>query len=140
MHAQARSKPAKSPASLLEFLEVLEGAGISIQSASGSHIEQGGEFAFGLEHADGDMQPYEDAKALLEGKGYKVRIVVDEAGSQLHTATIDNVPGALATVIRDAASRNSGTDRVIKDIAVGSPDPNNPSQLRVQIYSDDPLT
>ena len=138
MHAQARSKPAKSPADLAAFLEVLANAGINVESASGSNIEQGGEFAFGLEHDPGDNGPYENAVSVLEGAGYIVRVVDSETDPALHTDMIDNVPGKLLDAVRAAVDKNAGTGRVIKDIAVGSPDPVT-GLIRVQIYSEDPL-
>ena len=50
MHQQIRTQPTQSPPDLQAFLTVLEEAGINIEAAGGSDIEQGGEFAFAVAH------------------------------------------------------------------------------------------
>ena len=70
MHAQIRTKPARSPANLAELLQVLKDAGINIEAAGGSNIEQGGEFAFAVAHGQEDK-----AIAILEEERYKPRLV-----------------------------------------------------------------
>jgi len=145
MHAQGQSKPAKSPPDLAAFLEVLVGAGINLDSAGGSNIEQGGVFSFGFHHDEPDDDPgaldkYEAARQALENAGYVVRILVDEPGTQLHHEFIDGVQvGALHDVVKNAVGKNVGTGRVIKDITIGTPDPNT-GLIPIQVYSEDPLT
>lgn len=134
MHAQARSKPAKSPADLAAFLQVLANAGINIQSAGGSDLELGGEFAFGLEHDDGDDGPYDTAILALAKAGYSVRLVDSGDDDRLQVYSVPNQPGKLFECVQDATDKN-GTVRAIKDIAIGTPDIDN--QIRVQIYSED---
>ena len=68
MHKQIRVVPAKSPADLKAFLEVLAAARINIVAAGGSDVEQGGEFAFAV--TDGQEA---DAIALLRDAGYQPR-------------------------------------------------------------------
>ena len=137
MHAQGRSKPAKSPADLAAFLQVLADHGISIQSAGGSNVEQGGEFAFGLEHDEGDNGPYQEAIQALESAGYTVRFVEADVDPELQVYSIPNSPGTLLEAVLDARGKNEGTGRVIKDITIGTADVDG--RVRVQIYSEDPL-
>lgn len=123
MHKQIRVVPARSPASLLECLEVLTGANINIVAAGGSNIEQGGEFAFAVAHD-------EECAAInaLADAGYRPTLVMVE------TCTLDNVPGALLACVARVTDLNAAAGRVIKDISIGVPDANG--QIPVQIYSE----
>jgi hypothetical protein len=121
MHMQIRATPAKSPTSLVEFLTVLQG--INIVAAGGSNIEQGGEFAFAVEHGQEC-----DAMALLADAGYRPTLV------KVDTCPLDNVPGALLACVTRVTNQNAAAGRVIKDISIGVPDANG--QIQVQIYSE----
>ena len=135
MHAQGRSKPAKSPADLAAFLEVLAGANVNITAAGGSNLESGGEFAFALEHADGDNGPYDAAVLALVHAGYTVRLIDSEADDRLSVYTVANQPGTLRDCVVDTKNRNAPSNRIIKDIAIGLTDT---GEVRVQIFSEDP--
>jgi hypothetical protein len=143
MHAQGQSAPAKSPANLAAFLEVLAGAGINLDAAGGSNLESGGAFSFAFHHDEADNDPaalakyLEAAEALLRA-GYAVRIVVDGADSPLHHEDMDGTQvGALFDVVANARAKNDGTDRVIKDVTIGRPNPNT-GLIPVQVYSEIP--
>jgi hypothetical protein len=130
MHAQIRSKPTMSPADLAAFLQVLSDAGINIAAAGGSDIESGGEFGFALEHPEGDESAYDEAEQLLRDRGYDPRRV------EVVSCALDNEPGTLLRCIRKAVDANQGTDRRIRDIAVGVPDADG--RIQVQVYSEAP--
>ena len=121
MHMQIRATPAKSPASLVEFLKVLQR--INIVAAGGSNIEQGGEFAFAVEHGEECA-----AMTALADAGYRPTLV------KVETCTLDNVPGALLACVARVTDLNAAEGRVIKDISIGVPDANG--QIPVQIYSE----
>ncbi len=121
MHMQIRATPAKSPTSLVAFLEALQG--INIVAAGGSNIEQGGEFAFAVAHGEECA-----AMTALAEAGYRPTLV------KVETCTLDNVPGALLDCVARVTDLNAAAGRVIKDISIGVPDANG--QIPVQIYSE----
>ena len=121
MHMQIRATPAKSPTSLLAFLEVLES--FNIVAAGGSNIEQGGEFAFAVAHGEECA-----AMTALAEAGYRPTLV------QVESCTVDNVPGALHACVARVTDLNAVAGRVIKDLSIGVPDANG--QIPVQIYSE----
>lgn len=128
MHAQIRSVPALSPANLAAFLEVLSHNKVNIEAVGGGNFEQGGEFAFGLQHDDGDDGPYEIAMAALRTAKYKPRLV------NVKYCALDNTPGQLLRCIAEAVKENQGTGRKIKDVAIGVPDA--AGRIQVQVYSE----
>jgi len=121
MHMQIRATPAKSPTSLVAFLEVLKD--INILAAGGSNVEQGGEFAFAVAHDDECA-----AMTALADAGYRPTLV------KVETCTLDNVPGALLACVARVTDLNAAAGRVIKDISIGVPDAKG--QIPVQIYSE----
>ena len=131
MHKQIRVVPAKSPADLKAFLEVL--AAINIKAAGGSNVEQGGEFAFAVEHGQ-----EADAIGLLTAAGYQPRELDDAAenedGSVLTTCTMSDQPGELLACVTSVTDANQAAGRVIKDISIGMPDATT-GRIPVQIYS-----
>ena len=133
MHKQIRVVPARSPADLKAFLEVLAAAGINITAAGGSNVEQGGEFAFMV--TDGQEA---DAIALLTDAGYQPReldIEVEaEDGSIFTTCWMTDQPGELLRCVREVTDANQAAGRVIKDLSIGVPNANG--EIPVQIYSE----
>jgi hypothetical protein len=122
MHLQIRSRPAKSPADLAEFLAVLERHGINMLAAGGGDLEGRGEFAFAVEH---DTE--EEVKRILEREGYKARIV------RVRECWMEDKAGELLRCIREATLENQETGRKVKDIAIGGP---RDGMIPVQIYSE----
>jgi hypothetical protein len=124
MHQQIRTKPALSPADLQAFLALLAGAGINLESAGGSNIEGGGEFAFAVAHGQED-----EAIALLRQAGYRPRLV------DVDWCYVTNDVGQLLECIAGVTKTNTRAGKVIKEIALGVPEaPGEP--MRVQIYSE----
>ena len=123
MHQQIRTVPAKSPANLQEFLQVLVDAGINIEAAGGSNIEQGGEFAFAVAHGQ-----EEGALIALKHEGYAPRLV------DVTYCALTNEPGQLLACITGVTTNNNEHGRVIKDIVVGVPD--DDGRIQVQVYSE----
>ena len=109
MHLQIRAIPAKSPADLKAFLEVLAAADINIVAAGGSNLEQGGEFAFAVTHGQED-----EAIRLLKEAGYQPRAldasVATEDGAVFTTCWMTDEPGQLLGLRheRDRCQRGSG--------------------------------
>lgn len=124
MHQQIRTVPAMSPPDLQAFLTLLASAGINLESAGGSDIERGGEFAFAVAHGQED-----EAIAVLEQAGYHPRLV------EVESCTVTNDPGQLLECVAKVSALNAQSGRVIKDIAVGAPEDQG-LPLRVQIYSE----
>ena len=137
MHKQIRVVPARSPADLKAFLEVLAGlnlvAGINLKSAGGSNVEQGGEFAFSVEHG---LET--DAIGLLTNEGYQPRELTDgveaEDGSVFTTCWMTDQPGELLRCVTAVTDANQAAGRVIKDLSIGVPNANG--EIPVQIYSE----
>lgn len=123
MHLQIRATPAKSPASLLDFLEVLEQAGINIEAAGGSNVERGGEFAFAVAHDQVDA-----AMRALAGAGYKPSLAAVE------TCWMTNEPGQLRACVARVTEINAESGRLIKDLSIGVPDEDG--RIPVQFYSE----
>ena len=123
MHQQIRTQPTQSPPDLQAFLTVLEEAGINIEAAGGSDIEQGGEFAFAVAHG-----VEADALRALKHAGYSPRIV------DVSYCALTNEPGQLLGCITGVMTENKQTGRVIKDISVGVPDADG--RIQVQVYSE----
>lgn len=126
MHLQIRSRPAKSPADLLAFLQVLADANVSIEAAGGGDVEGTGEFAFAVQH--GHEQA---AMAVLQDNGYAPRLV------EVDSAALDNEPGRLLEFVRSVTDNNIALGgRVIRDVSIGVADADG--RIRVQIYSEFP--
>jgi hypothetical protein len=128
MHQQIRVVPARSPANLPELLSVLAEAGFNLASAGGSEIENGGEFAFGFEHAEDDEAEYERAITVLEAERYKPRRV------DVDVCLLTNEPGQLLECITGIAQQNVQLGRSNREIAVGVP--NADGLIQVQVYSE----
>ena len=133
MHLQIRAIPAKSPADLKAFLEVLARAEINIEAAGGSNLEQGGDFAFAVAHGQ-----EEEAIRVLEKEGYQPRRfeneIVNDDGSDVTTCWMTNEPGQLLKCVAAATEANQASGRVIKDLSIGVPDADG--RIPVQIYSE----
>jgi hypothetical protein len=123
MHQQIRTVPKLSPPDLEAFLTVLADAGINIEAAGGSDVEQGGEFAFAVAHGQ-----ERDAMAVLEAAGYLPRLV------DVQLCALTDEPGQLLACITEARALNASTGMVIKDISIGRPDADG--RIQVQIYSE----
>ena len=124
MHQQIRTVPARSPADLLVFLEVLANAGIDMQSAGGSNLEEGGTFAFTVAHG-----LEQEAMDLLTSEGYHPELVdVDEFTVEVEGA------GKLLEAVAQVRSLNEVAGRVIRDITMGAPSRDGRTVV-VQIYS-----
>ncbi len=123
MHLQIRAKPSRSPVSLLDFLEVLEQAGINIEAAGGSNVERGGEFAFAVAHEQVDA-----AMRALAGAGYKPSLAAVE------TCWMTNEPGQLRACVARVTEINAESGRLIKDLSIGVPDQDG--RIPVQFYSE----
>ena len=133
MHQQIRAIPAKSPADLKAFLEVLAKAGINIEAAGGSNLEQGGEFAFAVAHGQED-----EAIRLLKEAGYQPRAldasVETEDGAVFTTCWLTDDPGQLLACVTSVTDANEAAGRVIKDLSIGKP--GEDGLIPVQIYSE----
>lgn len=133
MHKQIRVVPARSPADLQAFLEVLAAARINIDAAGGSNLEQGGEFAFAV--TDGQEV---DAIAVLRDAGYQPRELDDavetEAREFFTTCWMTDEPGQLLACVASVTTANAGSGRVIKDLSIGKPRADG--MIPVQIYSE----
>ena len=133
MHLQIRAIPAKSPADLKAFLEVLALGDINIVAAGGSNLEQGGEFAFVVNHGQED-----EAIRLLKEAGYQPRAldasVETEDGAVFTTCWLTEQPGQLLACVTSVTDANAAAGRVIKDISVGKP--GDDGLIPVQTYSE----
>jgi hypothetical protein len=133
MHLQIRAIPARSPADLMAFLEVLAQARINIESVGGSNVEQGGDFAFSV--ADGQE---DEAIRVLEGAGYQPRRfengVLNEDGAALTTCWVTDAPGELLACVAAVTEANKAAGRVIRDLSMGKP--GHDGLIPVQIYSE----
>ena len=133
MHKQIRVVPARSPADLKAFLEVLAPAGINIVAAGGSNVEQGGEFAFTVSHGQ-----EADALNLLRDAGYQPReldeSVESEDGAVFTTCWMPDNPGQLLACVTSVTDANAASGRVIKDLSIGAPRADG--MIPVQIYSE----
>lgn len=125
MHLQIRTVPARSPASLADFLSVLLENDINIESAGGHDIETGGVFLCSVAHGEEDR-----TIAALEAAGYRPHIV------EVDTCALKNQPGQLLECIRTVSEKNQLLGRAIRDISVGVPDADG--RVQVQVYSDTP--
>jgi hypothetical protein len=123
MHLQIRTVPARSPASLVEFLGVLFDNDINLESAGGHDIEAGGEFVCAVAHGEEDR-----TMRILQDAGYRPRLV------EVDVCAVGNTPGQLLECIASVTEQNQSLGRVIRDITVGVPDADG--RLQVQIYSD----
>ncbi len=123
MHLQIRARPSRSPASLLDFLEVLEREGINIEAAGGSNVERGGEFAFAVAH-----EQVQTAMDALAGAGYRPTLVAVE------TCWMTNAPGQLRACVARVTEINAESGRLIKDLSIGVPDQDG--RIPVQFYSE----
>jgi hypothetical protein len=121
MHMQIRATPAKSPTSLVAFLEVLKG--INIVAAGGSNVEQGGEFAFAVAHGEECA-----AMTALADAGYRPTLV------SVETCWMTNAPGQLLACVESVTKANVAAGRVIKDLSIGVPDQDG--RIPVQFYSE----
>jgi hypothetical protein len=121
MHMQIRATPAKSPTSLVAFLEVLKG--INIVAAGGSNVEQGGEFAFAVAHGEECA-----AMTALADAGYRPTLV------RVETCWMTDAPGQLLACVASVTEANLAAGRVIKDLSIGVPDQDG--RIPVQFYSE----
>jgi hypothetical protein len=118
MHQQVRVAPRISPADLAALLQVLADKGINVLSAGGSHIEEGGEFAFSVHLEDPgagiDDDRTEEAAEVLIAAGYRANI---EPVFRCFRAPGEE--GGLLSCIQEA--RAAGHGGLIRDVAVGVP-------------------
>ena len=133
MHLQIRAIPARSPADLKAFLEVLAAADINIVAAGGGNLEQGGEFAFAVTHGQED-----EAIRLLKEAGYQPRAldasVATEDGAVFTTCWLTDEPGQLLACVTSVTDANEAAGRVIKDLSLGKP--GDDGLIPVLIYSE----
>jgi hypothetical protein len=133
MHKQIRVVPARSPADLQALLEVLATAGINIEAAGGSNVEQGGEFAFSVSHGQ-----EADAIARLREADYQPReleeFVESEDGAAITWCLMTDEPGQLLACVTSVTVANAAAGRVIKDLSIGTPRADG--KIPVQIYSE----
>lgn len=122
MHMQIRTRPARSPANIVEFLTVLADNNINIESSGGWDIEGEGRFTFAVAHGDEDH-----AMTVLRDAGYAPDLV------EVATRALDNTPGQLLAFITEVSEQNLVSGRAIRDITVGVPDANG--RIQVQVYS-----
>lgn len=125
MHQQIRTKPARSPADLGSFLDVLAKGGVNIIAAGGGDVEGGGEFAFAVE--DGQ---YEHALEVLRAARYDPRIADEDA---VDHKLLPDTPGALHGFVSSVRAKNKQRGYVIRDVSVGTP---HDGRILVQIYSE----
>lgn len=118
MHQQVRAAPRISPPNLAALLQVLADNGINVLAAGGSHIEEGGEFAFSVHLEDPsagiDDDRSEEAVKVLNGAGYRATI---EPVFRCFRAPGET--GGLLSCIQEA--RGAGHNGLIRDVAVGVP-------------------
>ena len=112
MHQQVRTSTRKRPqsdgpgtlaadrGSLIEILEILDAERVNMRTAGGRDLDRGGQFVFAVhhgEHDDGtpDDGPDQEAKKLLDGKGYRAEVVGVEH------CLVDDRPGSLLACIRN---------------------------------------
>ena len=133
MHMQIRAIPARSPADLKAFLEVLAEAGVNVVAPGGSNVEQGGEFAFTV---DDDQEG--DAIRALEAAGFQPRRfeegIASDDGAYLTKCWMTNTPGQLLACVASVTEANQASGRVIKDLSIGVP--REDGQIPVYIYSE----
>ena len=124
MHQQVRTSTKKTGSSsdgpgamadsggLVDILRVLEDAGINLRSAGGRDLDDGGEFAFAVEHhAKGKENATREAVDLLIREGYEAREV------EVRDCYVTDVPGALRKCIEEAESQGP-----VYEIFVGTPE------------------
>lgn len=143
MHQQVRTSTTKSGSSsdgpgamadeggLVDILRILEEAGINLRAAGGRDLDDGGVFAFAVEH-DGKEQDTDGrnrAVQLLEREGYKAHEV------KVHDCYVTDEPGALRKCIEEVEARSP-----VYEIFVGTPEPDGriPVQLttRAEVGAD----
>ena len=143
MHQQVRTTTTKTGSTsdgpgpmydeggLVDILRILEEAGINLRAAGGRDLDDGGVFAFAVEHHDKDGDPDGKSKAaqLLEREGYKAYDV------KVHDCYVTDEPGALRKCIEEVEARSP-----VYEIFVGTPEPDGriPVQLttRAEVGSD----
>lgn len=143
MHQQVRTSTKKTGASsdgpgamadeggLVDILRILEEAGINLRAAGGRDLDDGGVFAFAVEHhaEDGDTDGKSRAVQLLEQEGYAAHDV------KVHDCYVTDEPGALRKCIEEVEARSP-----VYEIFVGTPEPDGriPVQLttRAEVGAD----
>lgn len=142
MHQQVRTSTKKTGASdgpgamadeggLVDILRILEEAGINLRAAGGRDLDDGGVFAFAVEHhgKDGDTDGKSRAVQLLEREGYDAHDV------EVHDCYVTDEPGALRRCIEEAEARSP-----VYEIFVGTPETDGriPLQLttRAEVGTD----
>jgi hypothetical protein len=123
MHQQVRTSTTKagSPGpgaayddrgSVIDILQILSDAGVSLQTAGGSRLDKGGEFVFSVHHGDNeDDGPNDDAAQLLREHGYTVRVVYP------HHCVVSDESGTLLDCIKEAQEKFKS----VNEIFVGTP-------------------
>ena len=143
MHQQVRTSTKKTGSSsdgpgavadeggLADILRILEEGGINLRAAGGRDLDDGGVFAFAVEHHDkgGDLDGKSEAVRLLEREGYAAHDV------KVHDCYVADEPGALRKCIEEIEARSP-----VYEIFVGTPEPDGriPLQLttRAEVGSD----
>lgn len=132
MHVQARAQPSRSPANLVEFLQVLaadealDRDAINIEGASGASVERGGRFVFAVTHGRA-----RDAHDRLTDEHYRVqwtsdlyaeRIPPDDASGSTALPTDDdpNRPGVLLGIVERAKGSPLAAGREIDTVLIGA--------------------
>ena len=108
MHQQVRTSTTKtgsgSPGpgaawddrgSLVDILTILGEAGVNLQAAGGTNLDNGGDFVFSVHHgAEDDDGPGEEAASLLRKRGYDAEPV------QVHHCVVSDSSGSLLECIQ----------------------------------------
>ena len=134
MHIQARAKPARSPADVVEFLRVLaDGDPINVEGVTGSGIEEGGHLVFAVAH---DRE--QDAHTRLADQGYRCQwtnevyfeaIPPDAAWGE---EPDPNQPGVLVGIIERAKASGVAGGRPIDTLLLGAVT-NEPGRFFAQV-------
>lgn len=131
MHIQARARPSKSPADLIEFLRVLaetdQAEAINIEGVTGSGLEDGGHLVFAVEH-----EREQEAHTRLGDQGYRCQWTNDlyhEAippGASLNQGPDPsqepdpNRPGVLLGIVQRAKESGLAGGRAVDTLLVGA--------------------
>jgi hypothetical protein len=121
VHMQIRLSTSKSPADLVEVLEVIAAADLSIVAAGGSNIEGDGEFAFAVKHGQERR-----AMQALQDADYKPRLV------KIKLCELEHRAGSLRDCVRNARAENEEATGRIVDVTVGVAGDNG--LIPVQVY------
>ena len=141
MHQQVRTSTTKTgsgsdgpgaavdPGGLVDILRILEAAGINLRTAGGRDLDEGGVFAFAVDHdgknAEEDADRQSEAVRLLRREGYDAHDV------KVRDCYVSDTPGALRKCIEEAEA-----DSPVYEIFVGTPEQDGSIPLQITTRAD----